>query len=161
MTTTLYANPYDISYTGFYFDNADQFTEQLSQAKFEEVEIDYIDGDNPRLFNAAGISQCNIDIWFDDLDHLTDGSDEALAIEYQLEFMDLISAIEQQAEVNLYRGSIVDYAAELIEEIYPINQLPDIIKNHIDYAGIANDMKLNSEVAEIDHNLWVVNCLNF
>jgi hypothetical protein len=42
MTTTLYANPYDISYTGFYFGSTEEFNEQLSQASYEEVEIDYI-----------------------------------------------------------------------------------------------------------------------
>ena len=55
MTTTLYANPYDTSYTGFYFGSIEEFNDQLSQASYEEVEIDYIDGDNPGLFQATKI----------------------------------------------------------------------------------------------------------
>jgi len=80
MTTTLYANPYDISYTGFYFGSIEEFNDQLSQASYEEVEIDYIDGDNPRLFQATKIHHDNVDLWFDELDQYPDDSHEASVI---------------------------------------------------------------------------------
>ena len=70
--TTLYANPYDTSYTGFYFDSTDQFNLKMSQAKYEEVEIDYIDGDNPLLFEAIEVHQCNINIWCGFLNNFSD-----------------------------------------------------------------------------------------
>ena len=44
--TTLYANPYDISKTGFYFTSTDDYQLKMQHASFEEVEIDYIDGDS-------------------------------------------------------------------------------------------------------------------
>ena len=161
MTTTLYANPYDTSYTGFYFDSTDQFDQKLSVSKFEEVEIDYIDGDNPKLFQAANIHQCDIDTWFDELDQYSDTDDEAISIRYLMDFYDTEAAIQRHNEVILYNGDIADYAFELVEDVYPLDQLPDLIRCHIDYDSIARDMALNSEVAEIDHNLWVVNCLEF
>ena len=83
--TTLYANPYDTSYTGFYFDSTDQFEFKMSQVKYEEVEIDYIDGDNPLLFKAASIHQCDIDTWFSSLDNFSDIDNEAISIRYLMD----------------------------------------------------------------------------
>ena len=161
MTTTLYANPYDTSYTGFYFTSTEEFENNMNKAPFEEVEIDYIDGDNPKLFAAIGIFQCNIETWFDELDQYSDTDDEAVAIRYLTSFYPAEEAIERLGEVILHRGKIADYAAELVDELHPIDKLPEIIKYHIDYSGIARDMEINGEVAEIDHNLWVVNSLDF
>jgi hypothetical protein len=161
MTTTLYANPYDISYTGFYFGSTEEFNEQLSQASYEEVEIDYIDGDNPGLFQATKIHQGNVDLWFDELDKYSDDSHEASVICYLLDIMHLDESIKRIDEVILHQGSLADYAFELVEEICSLGQLPDLIRNHIDYESIGRDLELNSEVAEIHHNLWVVNCYEF
>jgi hypothetical protein len=161
MTTTLYANPYDISYTGFHFGSAEEFNEQLSQASYEEVEIDYIDGDNPGLFQATKIHQGNVNLWFDELDKYSDDSDEASAICYLLDIMHLDESIKRIDEVILHQGSLADYAFDLVEDICSLDQLPDLIRNHIDYESIGRDLELNSEVAEIHHNLWVVNCYEF
>jgi len=161
MTTTLYANPYDTSYTGFYFGSIEEFNEQLSQASYEEVEIDYIDGDNPGLFQATKIHQGNVDLWFDELDKYSDDGHEASAIRYLLDIMHLDDAIKRRDEVILHRGSLADYAFGLVEDIYSLDQLPDLIRHHIDYGSIGRDLELNSEVAEIHNNLWVVNCHEF
>ena len=159
--TTLYANPYDINFTGFYFNSSEEFETKMSQASFEEVEIDYIDGDNPKLFNAVGIYQSNVDTWFNELDQFSDTDDEAISICYLIDFYPLDEAIERRNEAILYRGNIKDYAAELIDELYSLDHLPELIQYHIDFEGIAKDMELNSEVAEISHNVWVVNCRDF
>jgi hypothetical protein len=161
MTTTLYANPYDTSYTGFYFGSIEEFNEQLSQTSYEEVEIDYIDGDNPGLFQATKIHHGNVDLWFDELDQYPDDSHEASAICYLLDMMDLDEAIKRMDEVILHRGSLADYAFELVDDICSLDQLPYLIRNHIVYESIGRDLELNSEVAAIHHKLWVVNCHQF
>lgn len=161
MKTTLYANPYDTTYTGFYFDNIDEYNQKLSQADYEEVEIDYIDGDNPTLFQATKIHQGNVDQWFDELDQYSDDSQEASAIRYLLDIMQLDEAINRKDEVILHLGSLADYAFELVEDTCSLDQLPDLIRNYIDYESIGRDLELNSEVTEIHHNLWVINCHEF
>ncbi len=162
MSTQLYANPYDLNFTGFYFESVEKFQKQMKKAKFEEVEIDYIDGDNPSLFEAAGINQGNISIWFQELEDIDDNDDTGIAIRYLRDTgLDLQDAIERADEVQIWHGSSEDYAAELIEECYDMGSIPDTIKYHIDYAGIANDMDLNSEITEIEHGIWVTNCLDF
>jgi antirestriction protein len=47
-----------------------------------------------------------------------------------------------------------DYAQQVVEDCYSdaIEKLPDFIKHHIDYAGIAGDMKLNRDVFTIEHS---------
>ena len=159
--TTLYANPYDTSYTGFYFDSSEEFDLKLSNAKYEEVEIDYIDGDNPLLFEAAKIHQCDIDTWFSSLDNFSDTDNEAISIGYLMDLYDTDVAIQRHSEVVLFNGDIADYAYELVEDVYSLDQLPDLIRNHIDYDSIARDLELNSEVTELSRNVWVVNCLEF
>lgn len=54
-----------------------------------------------------------------------------------------------------YRGewdSLTDYAQELIEDCYSdvLKGLPDFIKYHIDYEGIARDMDLNGDVLSFE-----------
>tara|TARA_B110000971_G_C19887030_1_gene443486 strand:+ start:83 stop:580 length:498 start_codon:yes stop_codon:yes gene_type:complete len=161
VTTILYANPYDITCTGFYFGSINEFNKQLSQASFEEVEIDFIEGNNPGLFQATKIHQSNVDLWFDELDQYSDDGHEASAIGYLLDIMHLDEAIKRRDEVILHRGSLADYAFELVEDICSLDQLPDLIRNHIDYDSIARDLELNSEVTELSRNVWVVNCLEF
>jgi antirestriction protein len=62
---------------------------------------------------------------------------------------------------GVYRGSLADYAFELIEDLCSLDRLPNLIRNHIDYESIARDLELNSEVTELSRNVWVVNCLEF
>ena len=45
--------------------------------------------------------------------------------------MHLDEAIKRRDEVILHRGSLADYAYELVSEIYPLDQLPDLIRNHM------------------------------
>jgi len=75
--------------------------------------------------------------------------------------MDLDEAINRRDEVILHRGSLAYYTFELVDDICSLDQPPNLIRNHIDYESIGRDLELNSEVAEIHHKLWVVNCHEF
>jgi hypothetical protein len=161
MRTTLYANPYDTSYTGFYFTSTEEFESNMNKAPFEEVELDFIDGNNPGLFQATKIHQGNVDLWFDELDRYEDNHQEALAICYLIEIMHLDEAIKRRDEVILHRGNLADYAFEHVKDVCSLDELPDLIRNHIHYDSIGRDLELNSEVTELSRNVWVVNCLEF
>ena len=66
--TKFYAQPYDLSATGFYFDDAESFQAKIKSIRnvygqpVEEFEIQFIDGDNIDcdLAKAWGINQANI-----------------------------------------------------------------------------------------------------
>lgn len=71
--TTLFAQPYDISANGFYFESAAQYEERAAGAvndygqPVEEYEIQFIDGEEIDCALAAAwdLSQCNFTAWLD------------------------------------------------------------------------------------------------
>jgi len=79
--TTLFAQPYDISATGFYFDTAAEYSAKAAKLKndygqpVEEFEIQFIDGTglDAKLFEALGVNQANHE---DFLEAVTDWSDD-------------------------------------------------------------------------------------
>ncbi len=158
MTTNSY---FAQSYTGngFYFESLDEYREKMGKANFEEVEIQLIDG-NAKLFEAAGITQATIDVWFQELEDVAD-DDEAIRIQYLLDIgLDLQDAIERHEEVHIWRGTAEDYAAELIEETIDLSTLGNL-QHYIAYEAIARDMNFNSEITEIERGIWITNCLDF
>ena len=159
--TTLYANPYNTSFTRFYFDSTDQFELKMSQVKWEDVKIDYIDGDNPRLFQAASIHQCDIGKWFDEFNQYSNDGYEASSIFYLVDMMHLDEVIKRRDDVVLHRGSLADYAYELVEDLYSLDQLPDLIRNHIDYDSIGRDLELNNEVTELSRMSGLLTATSF
>lgn len=159
--TEFYAQPYALEHTGFYFDSLEKFEsgmERLNKRGCEEVEIQFIDGQahEPGLFEAAGLHQGNINLWFEELEFLK--SDDATRLCFLLDYLDLDEALARFDEVCLHYGTAEDYAQELFEECYDI---PDYLQNYIDYEAVARDMKLNGEIVEIEHDLIVTNALEF
>ena len=162
----LYANPCDITATGFYFDSFEEFEEKSKRVRndnwqlVEEFEIEYIEGDNPKLFAAAEIDQAKLEIWFDELDHIADDSDEGIAIRYLLEnvLLSLDDALRRYHEVLIYRGDIEDYVVGLIDEHF---DLPTIAVRYFDYKAFARDLVMGGDVAEIQPGIWCVNAADF
>jgi hypothetical protein len=157
MTTTLFANPYDISANGFYFTNIEEYNTKSAALRndcggpVEEFEIDYIDGENSDLFQAFGVNQANLEQWFDIEDR--DFTDEEKAAFFYL-VSDLgkkpEEALELIDDVRLFEGKPQDYVEEILDEIHP--DIPSSLRNYIDTEAMARDMGLNGEIAEIDHN---------
>lgn len=73
MTTTLHAQPYDTSATGFYFKSLEEYQKTAPTIKndfggtVEEFEIQLIDADgiDCELAKAIGINQANIERFFE------------------------------------------------------------------------------------------------
>ena len=160
--TTFYAQPYSLDHTGFYFESIEEFEtgmEKLNKIGCEEVEIQFIDGDDHQaaLANEAGINQANITLWFETLDDLD--SFEAIRLTFLLERgFDLDDALRRFEEVCIYQGRASDYAQELIEDT---TQIPENLQYYIDYEAIARDMRLNGEIEEIDSETLVTNAYEF
>lgn len=79
---------------------------------------------------------------------------ETTVFEWLIDNYDTDDAIEKMEEVNVFEGSRSDYAQDLTEEC---NQVPDYLANYIDYDRMGRDMEINSEIVEIDHNLFITN----
>ena len=76
MMTHLYAQPYDISATGFYFKSAEEYEKNVKALRneygdpVEEFEIQFIDGDaiDCDLAEAIGLNQVNLARFFEIVD---------------------------------------------------------------------------------------------
>ena len=74
--TQLYANPYDLSAIGFYFDTAEEYAEKSKALRNsfgerpEEFEINFIDGEgiDAEFGKAWSLNQCNFTAFFDACD---------------------------------------------------------------------------------------------
>jgi hypothetical protein len=151
--TILHANPYNIDATGFYFSSAEEFTTKQEAlrdrfgAPVEEFEIQYIDGDDSKLFEACRIHQGNLDTWFDDIENLDDQQKAALYYLTDCNGCDLGDALGSLDDVSLYEGSLLDAATELFDEIY-LPEVPEAVRNYIDYDAFANDCRLGGDLCE-------------
>ncbi len=160
--TEFYAQPYSIEHTGFYFDSFENFEagmEKLNKKGCEEVEIQFIDGDDhlARLANATSIHQGDVDFWFEELDDLD--QTEATQIMFLLDCgYSLRDTLERYEEVCLFEGTAADYAYDLINDT---SEVPEHLRYYIDYDAIARDMKINGEIVEIHHDLFVTNAQEF
>jgi len=102
--TEFYAQPYSLDHTGFYFNSIDTYDagmKKLNARGCEEVEIQFIDGDDHlvSLAGAANIQQGNVSLWYEELENF----DEAQAT--QLFFLldcgySLSDALEEHSQLD-------------------------------------------------------------
>ena len=120
--------------------------------------MQFIDGDNPQLFNAANICQGNIDTWFDTLEDIDDDSDHGISIRYLLSLgYSLSDALDRAEGVQIHRGAAHDYAYDL----YSDTDIPAHLANYIDYDMIARDLELSGDIAEFDFETFITNAHEF
>lgn len=161
--TKLYANPYNIDATGFYFESAEEFQDKADKLRdrfgdeVEEFELEYIDGDDGQLFRACGVNQCNLAVWFDDVESLDDWKKAALFYLTDCNGYKLTDALDKVDDVNMYEGDLIDAATELFDECY-LSDVPEAVRNYIDYSAFARDCQLSGDMYEfrLDGTTWTV-----
>jgi len=161
--TQFYAQPYSLEHTSFYFDSIETFNEgmeMLNKRGCEEVEIQFIDGDDHlcTLAKSLPIHQCDIAFWYNELEDLD--ANDIIRICFLLNDLNynIKDALERYDEVYLHHGSAEDYAQEFVEET---TDIPDSLRYYIDYEAIARDMTINGEITEIERELIVTNADEF
>jgi hypothetical protein len=163
--TTLHAQPYNIDAQGFYFSSAEEYEtkQEALRDRFgnevEEFEIQYIDGDDSKLFEACKIHQGDLDVWFDDIETLDDNEKAQLFFLMDGLGYDLDSALSSVDDVCLYEGPLLDAATELFDEIY-LPEVPEAVRNYIDYGAFANDCRLWGDMYEFDYEGTTYTCTN-
>jgi hypothetical protein len=163
-TTTLFANPYNISAHGFYFTNIEDYETKSSTLldaynnSVDEFELDYIDGGDSQLFTACSINQTNLSTWFNDIELLQDN--QKVSLYYLLNHgYDLTRALEMIEEPMIAESNLRDAAEELFDELY-LSSIPENIRYYIDYEKFARDCDLNSELVEFEYNNTTYSCTN-
>ena len=121
--TTFYAQPYALDHTGFYFDTLEAYEagmERLEQQGCEEVEIQFIDGDDrlARLADAARLTQGQVALWFEGLGDFEETRAEQLGFLLDCGYS-LEDALEPYDEVTLLPGTAAGcHGTELLEPGY-------------------------------------------
>ena len=166
--TTLFAQPYDISARGFYFDKASEYSAKAAKLKndygqpVEEFEIQFIDGDglDAKLFEALGVKQANHEAFFE---AVTDWSDDdkikvIIAVGEAGYIFSLGDDVPDQFEVDLYQAdSLADLAAQFVEEgLY--GEIPEPLRNYINYDAIARDLSVEYGVIQLDGTQYIYRC---
>ncbi len=158
MTNIYHATPYDISATGFYFSTYEDYLIKAADHRnesgdlVEEYEIQFIDGDNFRLFGALCINQANLQVWFDEFEHLA--GDELLKAIYLAEELsyphdDILHRVD---DLHLFEGTATEYADSYLEDTGLLGGMPESLRCYFDADAFARDLVLGGDIAEFRHD---------
>ena len=154
-----YAQPYDISATGFYFQSFDEYRQRAAKLrnalgrKPEEFEIQFIDGDqiDCALARAWEVNQVNLEAFFE----------RALEWEDEAKLAFIIAAGECGCSFNpdtvdpsdfdvsiYYCGSMKELAEQFVDEGL-FGESPDWPYCYINFEAIARDLAVEYAEREI------------
>jgi antirestriction protein len=166
--TTLYAQPYDISAIGFYFNDAAEYETKVAKARnaydqrVEEFDIQFIDGDDldAGLFNALQVHQGAIAAFFDAAEDWTDDDKVKIIIavgEAGYSF-DLHSDRPDRFDVDLYEcDSMRDLAMQFVDDGL-FGEIPEAIQHYLDYDAIARDLAADYGEAVVAGARYLYRC---
>lgn len=149
--TKLYAQPYDISATGFYFVDYQEYQDQAAKLRNEygdpvdEFEIQFIDGDyiDCDLATTWTLYQPNIEAFFDAVNDWN----ERQKIHYIIAVgecgysHDQIVDDPENIDITIYRLQSMRELAEQFVEEGLFGDIPEHLENYIDYGRIARDLE--------------------
>lgn len=163
--TTLHATPFNLDATGFYFEGLEDYqTKSESHLDsygnlVEEFEIQFIEGDDAALFEACGIDQSNLNIWFDDIEFLQDYEKISLYYLVRCAGYTLSQGLDKLDEPCITESSLKDAAIELFDECY-LHTIPENVRYYIDYDRFARDCELGGDLTEFEYNNRTYTCTN-
>jgi len=165
---TLYAQPYDITATGFYFECAEDYETKAQQCRndfgdvVEEYEIQFIDGEaiDGALAQAWGLYQSNFADYLRAADAWDDHQKRAFIIavgECGYAF-DPASDHPDGFDVDMYEvDSLKDLAAQFVDEGL-FGDIPERIACYLDYHAIARDLACDYAMTEIAEVRFAYRC---
>ena len=151
-----HATPYDISATGFYFHDYEDYEAKAKNHRneygevVEEFEIQLVAGDNYQLFNALGINQANLKTWFADFEDMK-GTDVVGAI-YLAEYLNvnMTDILDKLDDISFFEGRAKSYAEDYLTDSGLLDEVPESLKYYIDVDAFARDMLLAGDITEVD-----------
>jgi Antirestriction protein (ArdA) len=166
--TRLYAQPYDISAHGFYFETAAEYNEIASKLRnsygwpVEEFELQFIDGESidAKLFEALGVHQGNFAAFLEAAENWSDDDKIRVIIavgEVGYAF-DLGKDSPDQFDVDLYEtDSLRDLAKQFVDDGL-FGTIAESIRNYLDYDAIARDLGMDYSEITIDSTRYIYRC---
>lgn len=165
--TQIFAQPYDLAATGFYFETAEDYSAKAKAlrndygAPVEEFEIQFIDGDDIDcdLANAIGLNQANFARFFEIADEWEDWEKRLVIIavgECGYQFED--GTDPGDFNVDVYE---VDSLRELAEQFVDeglFGEVPESFRFYIDYDAIARDLAVDYSKTVIAGSRIIYRC---
>ena len=166
--TTLHAQPYDISATGFYFKSADEYADHAARAvngygqPVEEFEIQFVDGDgiDCYLFGALGVHQGETQAFFETVEEWAEDDKIRVVIavsELGYRF-NLGRDDPSRIDLDLYEcDNLRDLAVQFVEDGL-FGEIPAAIAHYLDYEAIARDLSMDYAETTIDGARYIFRC---
>ncbi|SDU42566.1 antirestriction protein ArdA [Stappia sp. ES.058] len=168
MTLLFYAQPYDISAVGFYFETIEEYDKKASGLKnrsgdkVEEFEIQFIDGEDiDTAFAAAwGLSQCNIAAFIEaalewEDDHKTR---YVLAVGECGYDHEQVAIDPDRVDIDIYHlDSMKELAEQFVDEGL-FGDIPERLQFYLDYDAIARDLAVDYSETEIAGQRLIYRC---
>ena len=156
MNHLYHATPYDITASGFYFSTYDEYLAKAAShcnaygQHVEEYDIQFIDGDYPRLFSALGVNQANLASWFEHFEAMAD--DDAIKTIYlaEIQCVSMDDICDRLDDVVLFEGSVTEYAEQYLEDSGLRAEVPESLRYYIDVDAFARDLVLGGDVSTFD-----------
>ena len=150
MTVTFYAQPYDMSATGFYFTNEKTYKENINSIvnaygdEVEEFEIQFINGHvlDSKLAKAIEPDQCNILTMMKAMETWTEDQKlrVIIAVHEAGASFDLETGNLDDLEIDIYQDMrLSDLAYQFVDEGL-FGEIPNSLTYYIDYDAIARDL---------------------
>ena len=166
--TQLYAQPYDVSAHGFYFDNIEEYERQAAKNRndmgfpVEEYELQFIDGESidAQLFRALNVHQGNFSLFLDACAAWDDRQKQKVIIavgECGYTF-DLKSGDPEDFDVDIYEMSTLRELAEHFVEEGLFGDIPQNLQNYLDYDAIARDLGMDYSETTIAGTRLIYRC---
>jgi antirestriction protein len=166
--TQFYAQPYDISATGFYFEDVETYEAKISSVRndygqpVEEFEIQFIDGEaiDCALCTAIGLHQGSVQKVFDLIDTLDDHEKLVLIIavgECGYAF-DPETCEPSDFDVDIYHAESMKALAEQFVDEGSFGEIPEHLAHYIDFEAIARDLAVDFTETEIAGQRLIYAC---
>ena len=164
----LFANPYDMSAIGFYFDNVETYKDKAAKLKnaygdpVEEFEIEFIDGEaiDAALAKAWELYQSTIHEFLEACEKWEDHEKIRFIIavgecgysfEYGKDDIDLL-------DVDIYGCATLRELAEQFIDDGLFGDIPPHLENYIDIDAMAHDLSFDYTQTEIAGESFVYRC---
>lgn len=163
--TQLYAQPYNIDATGFYFTSEEEFQERSSTnrdrfgQRVEEYEIQFIDGEtiDAELAKAFELSQCNFGEFLERSDNWS--ADQKTRFVIAVAECGYDASIDpDEIEIDIYE---LDGMTELAEQFLDeglFGDIPDRLRFYLDLDAIARDLSMDYSEATIAGRRIIYRC---
>jgi len=154
---TLYAQPYDMDHTGFYFKSYEDYKTKSEKSLAEEFEIQFIDGDDDfdyEISEAMGLYQSNIEIYFQNLEDWDDETKLHYVLAVGYDGYDP-ETDPTQLDITVYHNMTMnDLAQEFVDEGL-FGEIPEPLQYYINYEAIAADLAMDYSDAVINGTCYV------